>query len=39
VAIPGSPAAVELAATLLVDMLPHGVDIATGHQRQHAHKK
>lgn len=39
IAIPGSPAAVELAAPLLVDMLPHGVEIATGRHGQHAHKK
>ena len=39
VAIPGSPAAVELAAPLLVDMLPHGVDVATGRHGQHAHAK
>ena len=38
IAIPGSPAAVELAAPLLVDMLPHGVEIATGRQGQHAKK-
>ena len=35
VAIPGSPAAVEIAAPLLVDMLPHGVEIATGRHGQH----
>ena len=39
IAIPGSPAAVEVAAPLLVDMLPHGVEIATGRHGQHAHKK
>jgi molybdenum cofactor biosynthesis protein B len=39
VAIPGSPAAVEIAAPLLVDMLPHGVGVATGRVGQHTHKK
>ena len=42
IAIPGNPAAVEIAAPLLVDMLPHGVEIATGRHGQHAphpHKK
>jgi molybdenum cofactor biosynthesis protein B len=38
IAIPGSPAAVEVAAPLLVDMLPHGVEIATGRHGQHAKK-
>jgi molybdenum cofactor biosynthesis protein B len=39
IAIPGSPAAVELAVPLLVDMLPHAVEIATGRHGQHANKK
>ncbi len=30
VALPGSPAAVELGASLLVDMLPHAVVVASG---------
>ena len=38
VALPGSPAAVELGAMLLVDMLPHAVDVASGRHGHH-HKK
>jgi len=37
-AIPGSPAAVELAAPLLVEVLPHAVDVVTGHHGHHEHK-
>ncbi len=36
VALPGSPDAAELGATLLVDILPHAVEVAAGH---HAHHK
>jgi molybdenum cofactor biosynthesis protein B len=35
VALPGSPAAAELGASLLVDMLPHAVDIMMGRKRHH----
>ncbi len=36
IAIPGSPAAVELAVQLLVDMLPHAVALVSGRHGQHA---
>ncbi len=36
IAIPGSPAAVELAVQLLVDMLPHAVALVNGRHGQHA---
>ncbi len=36
VALPGSPAAAELGASLLIDVLPHAVDVMLG---RHAHKK
>jgi len=39
VALPGSPTAVELGASLLVDMLPHAVDVASGRHGHHAKKK
>ena len=44
VALPGSTAAVELGAALLVEMLPHAVEIASGrtahhHDHAHSHKK
>ena len=35
VALPGSPAAAELGASLLVDVLPHAIDVMLG---RHAHK-
>jgi molybdenum cofactor biosynthesis protein B len=35
-ALPGSPAAVELGAALLMEVLPHAVAVATGHD--HGHK-
>jgi len=38
VAIPGSPSAVELAVSLLVDMLPHAVELVTGRHTQHTPK-
>ena len=38
VAIPGSPDAVALAAPLMIDMLPHAVDVVTGRHGHHEHK-
>ena len=35
VAIPGSPEAAELGASLIVDMLPHAVDVANGRHGHH----
>ncbi len=37
VALPGSPEAVELGASLLLDVLPHAVEVASGHAH-HGHK-
>ncbi len=37
-AIPGSPDAVELAAPLIVEMLPHAVDVVTGRHGHHDRK-
>ncbi len=39
VALPGSEAAADLGASLLVDMLPHAVDVATGRHGHHHPKK
>ena len=39
VALPGSPEAAELGATLLIDMLPHAVDVASGRHAHHHKKK
>lgn len=38
VALPGSPAAVNLGAALLVEMLPHAVDVASGRHGHHTKK-
>lgn len=38
VALPGSPSAVELGAALLVDMLPHAVEVLSG-RATHKHDK
>jgi molybdenum cofactor biosynthesis protein B len=37
-AIPGSPDAVELAAPLMIEMLPHAVDVVTGRHGHHDRK-
>ncbi|HEY1955016.1 MAG TPA: MogA/MoaB family molybdenum cofactor biosynthesis protein [Polyangiaceae bacterium] len=39
VAIPGSPEAAELGASLLVDMLPHAVEVASGRHGHHSGTK
>lgn len=39
VALPGSPAAAELGGMLLVDMLPHAVEVASGRHGHHHGKK
>jgi len=38
VALPGSPAAADVGTTLLVEMLPHAVDVASGRHGHHEKK-
>ncbi len=38
VALPGSPGGAELGAALLIEMLPHAVEVLSGHVRHDHHK-